>query len=114
MTNYNYFMSNYTYMNINNDINYKEENNKEENKEVNNKEVNNKEDECIICFEECNDELYVFCKKCNYKFHTHCFLNWKQMCIKKGQKYDVCLHCQNSNTLYKIKQRCCYFYKSKV
>jgi len=111
MTNYNYFMSNYTYMNITDD----DKGDKGDKDDKDDKGDNgNNEDECIICFEECNDDLYVYCKKCNYKFHTHCFLNWKQICIKKKKNYDICLHCQNTNTLYKIKKRCCYYYKSKI
>ena len=90
-------MSNYTYMS-----------------EVCDNKENNKENECIVCFEQCNDQLHIFCKKCDYKFHVHCFLNWEQMCKKKKQNHNVCLHCQNENTLFKIKKGCCYYYKKKV
>ena len=71
-------------------------------------------EECIICFEECNDELYYFCKKCNYKFHKHCLKAWFKKCKEKNNNSNKCLHCQEENCLYILKKCFCNYYSLKI
>lgn len=71
-------------------------------------------EECIICFEECNDQLYYFCKKCNYKFHKSCLKTWFKKCKENNNNCNKCLHCQEENCLYILKKCFCNYYTVKI
>ena len=83
-----------------------------------NVEENEEEDEkneCIFCFEICNDVLYTYCKKCKNIFHKNCFDKWVNKCKSNNNKnYLKCIYCQNRNCIYKIKQFCCKYYSEKI
>jgi hypothetical protein len=72
------------------------------------------DEECIICLEDCNDELYYFCKKCNYKFHKCCFGEWIKKCKELDNCYNKCLHCLEEKCMYKIKKIFCHYYNVKI
>ena len=73
--------------------------------------VNN---ECIICFEKCNEEIFCFCKKCKNQFHLSCYKKWIEKCKEKGNNCLKCLYCQNYKTIYRNKKFCCGYYYVKM
>lgn len=74
----------------------------------------NKNEECVICFGCCNDEIFYFCNICRRKFHTKCLNSWIKQCKDKGRKAINCCYCQNKNTMRKIKKCFCSYYSVSV
>jgi hypothetical protein len=82
-------------------------------KEEEEKEKEN--NECIFCFEDCNDLLHTFCKVCKHKFHNDCYKKWIKKCKSTGNKiYLQCVYCQNKDSIRKVKKFCCYYYTEKI
>ena len=73
-----------------------------------------KDEECLICLDVCNDESYIYCKICSYKFHNICFSKWIKKCKELKNPIGHCLYCQNKKSIYKLKKFCCYYYSKKI
>lgn len=63
----------------------------EKNKLINNKMakpiLNQKE--CIICFDDVNEDCFIKCNTCNNYYCTVCLYEWK-----KRSKSNLCTYCQ--------------------
>ncbi len=80
-------------------------------------EENEENNDCMICFENCNkeNENICFCNKCNNKFHLSCYKNWIKKCKETSNNMRFkCVYCQNYKTIYKKKQFCCMYYSVKI
>ena len=74
---------------------------------------NNNDSECIICLEECTDELYYFCKICKHNYHKKCYKEWIKKCMEKRNCVGKCVYCQN-NSIFLLKKFCCTYYSVKI
>ncbi len=86
----------------------------QENSDDENDNFEENENECIICFELCKDKIHYFCKNCKHKFHTHCFLTWKNKCRELGNSYKKCCYCQTKKSIYKRDKLFCFYFNDKL
>jgi len=76
---------------------------------------NEENNECIFCFEDCNDLLFTFCKVCKHKFHKDCYKKWIMKCKSTDNKiYLKCVYCQSEKSIQQIKKFCCTYYTDKM
>ena len=86
----------------------------QENSDSENDNFEENQNECIICFELCKDKIHYFCKNCKHKFHTHCFLTWKNKCKELGNSYKKCCYCQTKKSIYKRDKIFCFYFNDKL